>query len=212
MMKNIIMDKNKYFNIIDFSFSIKYSDKKSIKNRMITYDMVTPPEILNKSDFDYNSDYYRLGSVLYYLIFKKYPYKLKQEYNISNIFINHILIKNYSYSCIDFINNLLISDYKKRIGYKNINELKNHFWFKGFDWTKLERKQILSPFKIFKNDSNQIDCSRFNISMKNIIRYKIFSKENLYLKLIKKYNYVNLYILNNISYFLKITSISFNNN
>lgn len=212
MMKNIIMDKDKYFNIIDFSFSIKYSDKKSIKNRMITYDMVTPPEILNKSDFDYNSDYYRLGSVLYYLIFKKYPYKLKQEYNISNIFINHILIKNYSYSCIDFINNLLISDYKKRIGYKNINELKNHFWFKGFDWTKLERKQILSPFKIFKNDSIQIDCSRFNISMKNIIRYKIFSKKKLYLKLINKYNYVNLYILNNISYFLKITSIPFNNN
>ena len=94
MMKNIIMGKDKYFNIIDFSFSIKYSDKKSIKNRMITYDMVTPPEILNKSDFDYNSDYYRLGSVLYYLIFKKYPYKLKQEYNISNIFINHIFIKN----------------------------------------------------------------------------------------------------------------------
>ena len=203
MMKNLIMDKNKYFNVIDFSFSINYSDKKSIRNRMITYDMVTPPEILNRSDFDYNSDYYRLGSVLYYLIFKKYPYIIKQQYNISDIFINPKLIKNYSYSCIDFINNLLISDYKKRIGYKDINELKNHFWFKGFNWRKLERKKILSPFKIFKNDSNEIDCSRFNLSMKTIIRYKKFSKTGLYSELINQYNFVNLLIINNISYYFK---------
>ena len=203
MMKNLIMDKNKYFNVIDFSFSINYSDKKSIRNRMITYDMVTPPEILNRSDFDYNSDYYRLGSVLYYLIFKKYPYIIKQQYNISDIFINPKLIKNYSYSCIDFINNLLISDYKKRIGYKDINELKNHFWFKGLDWKKLERKQLLSPFKIFKNDSNEIDCSRFNLSMKTIIRYKKFSKTGLYSELINQYNFVNLLIINNISYYFK---------
>ena len=203
MMKNLIMDKGKFFNVIDFSFSINYSDKKSTRNRMITYDMVTPPEILNRSDYDYNSDYYRLGSVLYYLIFKKYPYIIKQQYNISDIFINPKLIKNYSYSCIDFINNLLISDYKKRIGYKDINELKNHFWFKGFDWQKLERKQILSPFKIFKNDSNQIDCSQFNLSMKTIIRYKKFSRTNLYSELINRYNYVNLLIINNISYYFK---------
>ena len=212
MMKNLIMDKNKYFNVIDFSFSINYSDKKSIRNRMITYDMVTPPEILNRSDFDYNSDYYRLGSVLYYLIFKKYPYKIKKEYNISDIFINHKIIKNYSYSCIDFINKLLISNYKKRIGYKNINELKNHFWFKGFNWRKLERKKILSPFKIFKNDSNPIRCSRFNISMKDIIRYKKLSKKDLYLELINKYNYVNLLIMNNISFIFKFNFNTFYNN
>ena len=36
---------------------------------MKTYNMVKPPEILENLDFDYNSDYYRLGSVIYYLIF-----------------------------------------------------------------------------------------------------------------------------------------------
>ena len=153
MMKNIIMDSDKYFNVIDFSFSINYKDKNDLYNRMITYDMVTPPEILNRSIFDYNSDYYRLGSIIYYLIFKKYPYVIKQKYNISDIFINPKLIKNYSYFCVDFLNKLLISDYKKRIGYKNINELKNHLWFRGFDWIKLERKQMLSPFfYYFKKD------------------------------------------------------------
>ena len=60
MMKNIMMDNDKYFNVIDFSFSINYLDKNNKRNSMITYDMVTPPEILNNSEYDYNSDYYRL--------------------------------------------------------------------------------------------------------------------------------------------------------
>ena len=32
MMKNIILDNDRYFNLIDFSFSIKYIDKNNIKN------------------------------------------------------------------------------------------------------------------------------------------------------------------------------------
>lgn len=79
MMKNIIMDKDKYFNIIDFSFSIEYFHRNIKNNNMITYNLVTPPEILNHSEYDYNSDYYRLGSIIYYLIFKIYPYFVKKK-------------------------------------------------------------------------------------------------------------------------------------
>ena len=150
-MKNIILDNDKYFNLIDFSFSIKYLDKNNIKNRMITYNMVTPPEILNNSDYDYNSDYYRLGSVIFYLIFKKYPFMIKNEINVIDIFIDYRNIKNYTFSCIDFLNKLLVSDYKKRIGFKNINELTEHQWFKGFNWSNLEKRRIISPFKFIKN-------------------------------------------------------------
>ena len=199
MMKNIILDNNNYFNVIDFSFSINYLDRDIYINKMITYNKVTPPEILNYSNYDYNSDYYRLGSVIYYLIFKIYPYTIKKNNNISDIFINHTLIKNYSFSCIDFLNKLLISDYKKRIGYKNINELKNHSWFKGFDWLNFEKKQIISPFYFFINNSKQIFCNRFNISKKLIIRYKINSQKSIFLKLFKYYNFVNIFILKNIS-------------
>lgn len=203
MMKNIIMDNEKYFNVIDFSFSIEYFNKKNKKNRMRTYTMVNPPEILKRADFDYNSDYYRLGSVIYYLIFKKYPYTIKEEYNISDIFINHTLVKNYSYSCIDFINKLIISDFKKRIGYKNIDELKNHSWFEGFDWKKLENKQILSPFSFIKNNFNQLFCEKFIIPINLIKSYKKKSKNYFYLQSIKNFNFVNLLIFNNISYIFK---------
>ena len=125
MMKNIVMDKDKYFNVIDFSYSINYKDKDNRKIYLNTYNMVSPPEMLHSSEYDYNSDYYRLGSVIFFLIFKTHPLIIKKENNISDIVVNYKTIKNYSKNCIDFMNKLIISDYKKRIGYNDINIYKN---------------------------------------------------------------------------------------
>ena len=199
MMKNIILDTTKYFNVIDFSFSIKYANKNNKRNNMITYDMVTPPEMLSYLNYDYNSDYYRLGSVIYYLIFKKYPLMIKNEKNISDIFIDYKNITNYTYSCIDFLNKLLVSDYKKRIGYQNIKELKIHQWFNGFNWTNLERREIVSPFEYVKNEFNQTLCTKFIIPPKYFIKYNIKSKEIIYQNLMNNFDFVNLLILKNIS-------------
>jgi serine/threonine protein kinase len=196
MMKNIIMDKKKYFNVIDFSFSIDYSQKDNNKKYLNTYNKVTPPEMLKFKTFDYNSDYYRLGSVIYYLIFKTYPYLVKKKKKIANIKINYKDVKNYSKNCINFVNNLLISDPKKRIGFKDINELKYHSWFDGYDWNNLEKKKLDSPFKLIKNEINQTTCHKIKISDKYLMSYKSNSKNRLYKLLIKKFNFVNIRILN----------------
>jgi serine/threonine protein kinase len=140
-LNNIIMDKKRYFNIIDFSFSIDYSKKDKSKNYLNTYKKVTPPEMLKFQKFDYNSDYYRLGSIIFYLIFKKYPNDVKVQKKITNIKVNYKKVKNYSKKCIDFLNKLIISDPKKRIGFKDINELKNHSWLIEYDWDNIKKKK-----------------------------------------------------------------------
>ena len=200
MMKNIIMDKKKYFNIIDFSFSIEYSEKRNEKKYLFTYNKVTPPEMLNLEEFDYNSDYYRLGSIIYYLIFKTYPYYVKLQNNITDIKVDYKDAKNYSRNCIDFLNNLVISDPKKRIGFKDINELKNHSWFTEYDWYNLEKKSLDSPFKLIENEIeiDQALCNKIPSSDKYLIRYKINSKLNIYKLLIKQFDYINDNILNKI--------------
>ena len=198
MMKNIIMDKNRYFNVIDFSFSINYSEKDKKKKYMITYNRVTPPEMLKFQKFDYNSDYFRLGSIIYYLIFKTYPYSVRLKNNNTNIKVNFLDAKNYSKNCIDFLNNLIISDPKKRFGFKDINELKNHSWFSGYDWNKLEKKKLDSPFKLIKNEISQKKCTKIKVSDKCLIRYLSLTKKNIYKLLIKKFDYVNNWILKSI--------------
>ena len=196
MMKNMILDKKKYFNIIDFSFSIEYSERNNKSKYLYTYNRVAPPEMINTEEFDYNSDYYRLGSIIYYLIFKTYPYLVKKQTNITNIYVHYEDAKNYSKNCIDFLNKLVISDPKKRIGFKDINELKNHSWFFGYDWYNLEKKNLNSPFKLIENEIDQNLCIKITTSDYFLTRYKSNSKLNLYKLLIKQFDYLNENILN----------------
>ena len=189
-MNNLVMDKKRYLNLIDFSFSIMYSDKNDIKTFLVISPLDSSPETNNnKLKYDYNSDYYRLGVILYYLIFKKNINIIKKENNISDILINPNDIKNYSISCIDFLNQLIISDFRKRIGLKSINELKEHYWFKDFDWKNFEMKNINSPLKFIINSRSH--CENFNISEK---------KKNLFIfnKTVAKYNFVNKIIIKKI--------------
>ena len=197
-LNNIIMDKKRYFNIIDFSFSIDYSKKDKSKNYLNTYKKVTPPEMLKFQKFDYNSDYYRLGSIIFYLIFKKYPNDVKVQKKITNIKVNYKKVKNYSKKCIDFLNKLIISDPKKRIGFKDINELKNHSWLIEYDWDNIKKKKMVSPFKLIKNKISQKKCIKISVSNKSLIRYLSNSKKNQYQLLFNQFDYVNRIILNHI--------------
>ena len=133
-----------------------------------------------------------------YLIFKTYPYFVKLQNNNANIEVKFKEVKNYSKNCIDFLNKLIISNPKKRIGFKDINELKSHSWFLEFDWNKLEKKNLDSPFKLIKNEINQKKCKKIIACNKYLIRYKSLSKKNLYKLLIKQFDYINIRILNKI--------------
>ena len=189
-LKNVIMDSDNYFNIIDFSSSINYSDKDKKEFFIKTYSNVLSPEILDNNNYSFNSDYYSFGSMIYYLIFKRYPNVIKIEKNMKQISIDYGKTKNYSEKCIDFINKLIISEPKERIGYKDINEMKNHPWLNNFDWYKLENKQIESPFNFTDNSSNKyFSCSKIKISENHIERYKNISKTYIYKKLINKFEF-----------------------
>ena len=88
-MKNLLMDKKRYLNLIDFSFSIKYKDKNNLNINIVGHLNESAPEILNRSEYDYNSDYYRIGTILYYLIFKNYVNDIKKKNNIKELKIDY---------------------------------------------------------------------------------------------------------------------------
>lgn len=195
---NIIMDADKYFNIIDFSNSIDYHNKNNLKYHIKTDYKLISPEMESYKKYDFNADYYEFGSIIYYLVFKTYPNIIKRNKKISNLSINYKIKLNYSSDCIDFINKLIITNPKERIGYKNINELKNHNWFKEFNWNKLKNKLIESPFK-FINSSiiKQNYCPKFIKSERLINIYKNNSNILKFKKMLKHYDFININIINN---------------
>ena len=143
---NLVLDNEEYINLIDFHITIEYKNKNNPKKDIVGSPELCAPEMINHSIYDYNSDYYRLGSMIYYIIYKNYPNYIRQEKNITNVEININENKNYSKSCFDFINKLIITDYKKRIGFQNINELINHDFFRNFSWNQLINRTMKSPF------------------------------------------------------------------
>ena len=144
-----------YISLIDFHISMEYKNKnQNLENHhFLGARRLCPPEMEKGFVYDFNSDYYRLGSMLYFLLFNKYPNDVKKKKNISDITINFNETKNYSYSFIDFINKLIVNDFHKRIGFNNIEELKNHELYKSFNWSQLIDGKIISPFEKIKRDN-----------------------------------------------------------
>ena len=180
-MNNLIMDNERYLNLIDFSFSIIHKDKRDKNTFLVISPIDSSPETndIKKLSYDYNSDYYRIGVIIYYLIFKRNINVIKNERNVTELKIDSNNIKNYSSSCLDFLN----------------NELKNHYWLKDFDWKNFEKKKIDSPLKFIPKKGNS-KCE-FNLREKN---NHIFT----FNKIFRKYNFVNEEIIRNILKYSKI--------
>ena len=188
---NIIMDKDYYFNLIDFSFSVNYS-KKNLKEFMCRGTKVlNPPEIINKTKYDYNSDYYILGNLIFFLIFKNYPMEIKQPMNLTQLAHNYNFTNIYSMHLFDFLSKILERNISLRLGYKSIDELINHRWFNNIDWEKLEYKQLISPFNNTKVGKNINHCTKFNKTKEYIDAYSKVCKTDYYKKFFKIFEFSN---------------------
>ena len=175
--ENILMDDRGYIRITDFDIAIKYEPNK-LYNKSGTLSYMAPERLKKNSNITFISDYYSLGVILYEFAIRKRPFTSEQIKSNNYIFDNPINItKDYinklehnknnnivftEYFC-DFVNKLLEFDSNKRIGNKNIFEIKNHLFFADFPWKKIYHKTVKAPFipeKIRKN--NEIPCEVFS--------------------------------------------------
>ena len=199
---NLVLDEKQYINLIDFHIVMDYKLKNDPRGNIVGAPELCAPEMIKGLQYDYNSDYYRLGSMLFYIIFRKYPNYIMIEKNISQIKIKANEIRNISKACINFINQLIITNYRKRIGYNNINELTKHEFFDNFDWKKFFDKSMISPFpKIQRRNlglcNNKINFTKkislnTNLSKNEKFKKKLFLFDNLNSKVFKEiYKNVN---------------------
>lgn len=66
--------------------------------------------------------------------------------------------RGWSQASVNFINSLIQRKPYKRLGINGIEELKQHDWFKGFNWDKMKKKQIKPSF--IPNIKNVFDYLR----------------------------------------------------
>ena len=204
--ENLVFDGRGYLHLTDFGIARKIKNDKIITDKSGTPGYLAP-EVLMKKPQHFSSDFFSVGVICYELLYGKKPFKGKNKKEI----VEKVLYKNIklkakdlpegfdkeSKAFPDFINKLLKKNQIERLGYNNIEEIKNHPWFESIDWDVIENKDVDSqymPFTPFVGDNFDSDFANRKDSM-NLEHYDEFLKKINSAKLFKNF-YFNSFSLN----------------
>ena len=127
-LSNILISVNKInkisFKLCNFNLS-KNTNLKLKNNKNI---LTIAPEIIKEGNINNKNDIWSLGVIIYYLLFKEYPYKGESEILLYNDIISgKELKKSNNNELNDLLNKMICIDLNKRISW---NDYFNHSFFK----------------------------------------------------------------------------------
>jgi serum/glucocorticoid-regulated kinase 2 len=197
--ENIIFDKKGYVHIVDFGIAkeLKNEPEERIIDASGSPGYMSP-ETIFKKPHSYASDFFSLGVICYEMMMKRRPYigKNRQEIKekMASEFVqikNNEIPKGWSVEFVDFINKLLEKNEENRLGYKNINEIKCHQWFKYTDWKNIylmkEKPPFIPPKTVISSEENIDEKENKESKINNS---KITNSE-LYKSVFLKFRYFN---------------------
>ena len=182
-ISNFMIEKDGYLKLMDTG-----STKKILNGYAKTL-LGTPhyiaPEIIEGLNYSFSADYYSIGISLYFILYNKFPFgnEEKDTYKIYQEIINNKIIFDESNSSeninnkypelIQLISDLLTKEPSKRIS--NLDDIKSHIFFKGFDWNLLVSKKIKAPFipKIENKFNQDKLLNDFRVSFESFIAKEI---------------------------------------
>ena len=150
--QNILLSKNYDIKITDFGFATYYT-KNTIINTLCGSPMYMAPEIITKNGYDYKSDLWSVGIILYEMVHGYTPFNVHNfidlvlEIKKKNIVINVDISDN----CKDLIHKLCITNPQKRINWKSFF---NHPWFLQDELNNDENKLMDINFNSIPNLNN----------------------------------------------------------
>ena len=167
--ENILLDHNGYARITDFGISQYQREINFCKKIIGTLGYMAPETILKRKQ-SYNVDYFSIGILTYELLFGDIPYQGDNISQAKEFFISQEIKMNvksshayFSPEVYDFINSLIKRKPKKRLGYfQGINELKQHKWFKHFNWNALKHFKLKAPFIPSEQDNYYKNFSQYS--------------------------------------------------
>ena len=156
--ENLVLEEEGYARLTDFGIAKKnIDDNKGDTSGTPGY---MAPEVMRGAAHSFEVDFFALGIISYEFMKGKRPYCGKNRKEIKEEMVNkQIIIKNeeieegWTKESIDFINKLLIRKKENRLGFKGINEVKEHPWIKYYPWTMIIDKTLPSPFIPQNNDN-----------------------------------------------------------
>jgi serine/threonine protein kinase len=141
-LSNILININEFNKTsikLSYYDSIKFFDKSEYSLNVTDYICYSiPPEIIINGTFNNKSDIWSLGIIIYYMLYKKYPFEGKTEYNLyQNIKSNKITKFIEDEELNDLLIKMLKEDINERISWEDYF---NHSFFNQNDFPKFNFK------------------------------------------------------------------------
>ena len=156
------------------------------------------PEVMSSQNHTIAVDYFALGVFGYELMNGVRPYLGKTRKEIKeNIMAKQVQIKaedapfGWSMESVDFINKLLQRKPINRLGYRGPSEVKEHIWFKNYDWKNLYLMKLKAGFlpKIDDNIDHRYCNAPDKIGINTQERYHNIMNEPKYKETFLEFKY-----------------------
>jgi serine/threonine protein kinase len=157
--ENILLSHQGHIVLTDFGLSkTGLVDKDSRTTTRCGTPYYVAPEIILGEEYTKAVDFWSLGVVLYEMLFGVPPFYSEEALGIyKKIVTNDYTIDSdqITENCDKLIRSLLADDQQKRL--TEVEDIKNHPFFTGYDWEKLKHQVITPPFipKVYGLDDTQ---------------------------------------------------------
>ena len=182
--ENIIVEKNGYIKLIDFGTAKEIEDRTKT---IIGTPHYMAPEIIMGGGYSFQVDFWSISICMFEFMCGEVPFGEKVEDPMEIYFeiINNQLSFPSKYITIDkefkkLMKKMLDKNPSNRLS--NFYSIKNHPWFKDFNWDELTNLNLKAPYiPIIPYSNYDFDeqCKPlFNIEKENFIKYIDFIQEN----------------------------------
>ena len=147
---NILISKEGYIKLTPFSLEQIFNIKENTDSN-ISKNEYTSPEAYNDKP-NISSDFWNLGIIIYEMIYGIPPFFSLDKNDLKEMILNKEIKfpekKNISENLKDLVEKLLKKNWEERLGKDgDVNEIKNHGFFKGFNFDEISNQKMESPFK-----------------------------------------------------------------
>ncbi|CAD8135973.1 unnamed protein product [Paramecium octaurelia] len=167
--ENLVFDSSGYLRLTDLGIARIWKPENSSDTSGTPGYMA--PEVMCRQNHGIGVDYFALGVIVYECMLGRRPYMGRSRQEIREQMLSkQAAIKRqeippgWDIQAGDFANQLLQRKPQNRLGSNGPDEVKEHPWFKDFDWEKLENKKILAPFIPNCNQDNYLPSDGLNDS------------------------------------------------
>lgn len=162
--ENVLIDKSGHIKLTDFGLSKILSKDKEKTYTICGTPQYLAPEILTCDGYDDSVDWWSLGCIMHKMLIGTEPFPFNKDESLSpELYEKGLSIPDYvTKEAKDLIKQLLVINPKERLGSgsQGADKIKSHPYFKGIDWDKAWRKELVPPF--IPKLSGELDLKYFD--------------------------------------------------